>query len=507
MKKKVFINIILAVKTRFWIITLAAFLITAALIALLWYEPSFLFSGSQKRNALNNQTANEIVDNTLDSYQEANESAAQADTRLAKIVLAEGESIIAVLTEDFNSDQFDEQLIAYRKINEQNGPVYLCYAAYDADTRGYIRRWDISTAVSRPGTVNLFADDFIGDHSICAAITGISVDGNHVLTVLRKNQNKNGRPFDIIADISIDGAINFEEPERNHAYSLGWSSGECWQIIAYGHDTASDNILDQIELSYSYDKDLRRYSLVSNRQIPGSQIEQATARQLLTEGVPVFESFLNGLWYYTNSDGSVDGKQFLFFDADRKEVVYYTDGVWQAYSWSSSNYTRNGIFISTVNNLISTMRRQIDIELLSLSQIRIRVYENLNLKDNMGRSWDGIYRKSQEASKGSGRKDQFVQTYRNIAYTGNIGRLAFKPDGEYDLEGGTQSRREARRGLYAFYNLEGNVVLELRPGIRSANNESYLVTEDHNSLILLHIDITTEGIRDLLEEPIVLTLE
>jgi hypothetical protein len=434
----------------------------------------------------------------------------------AKAALAEGEIVISVLNQDFDGDGVEEQLIAYRNLLEGESPVYLAYTDYEEAEGIYKRAWNAPTAATRPGTVSLSTQDLVGDRSVCILLSGMNSRGEYTLTIFRGVPPKEDGPwpaFSKIAELGIEGTISVQESERPLAYQQGLTRGQSFPIVAYGHNRESENILDQIETTYTYNpnKDIYEESQVTH--IPGSQIEQRRLRELLSGRAGVFEEFISDLWYYVSPQGTLDSRQYIYFDPSSREIIFFGDEAQQVFTWQNSAPTRYGLYITSQNISITTLRRIIDIELESLDSIRIKAFEDIRLNIRVNNSWDGSYRRAGTTEKSEAR-DNTVRPYIDGVYDGAMGRIRFSGDGSYELRsGGT-----VRRGRYAFFAVDGREVLELRtnPGTTAAGEslprETYLVErsagEDgtEETLSLSEVRIGSMGIRDLHEAVINLKL-
>jgi hypothetical protein len=400
----------------------------------------------------------------------AAERIAYEDSINVKAALGDGEIMISLLTQDFDGDPAEEQILAYRNLLEIDGPVYMTYIDYDESTREYKRIWNAPTAATRPGTISLFTQDLIGDRSLCVLLTGMNGTGEHTMTIFRKNSPPPpnavriippdmSQPFTRIAELRIDGSILVQETERSQAYHLGMSRGQSFTIAAYGHDYESSNILDQLEITYAYNPVNGLYEQGKTARIPGSQIEQRRLRELLS-GIPgVFEGFINDLWYYVGPGGTLDSRQYIYFDPAARELIFFGDETQQIFIWQNSSPTRYGLYISSQNISVTTLRRFLDIELESLDSIRVKVFEDVRLKIGVNASWDGSYRRAGTIEKGSQNSGKVSSYYIDALYDSSLGKMRFFEDGVYEVNSGGS----AKRGRYAFFTINGEELLELRP--------------------------------------------
>jgi len=235
--------------------------------------------------------------------------------------------------------------------------------------------------------------------------------------------------------------------------------------------------MDQVEILYTFNETSGVYEQSRITSIPGNQIEQRRVRELLGN-TKAFEEFITGLWYYVSPRGTLDSRQFIYFDPQNREIIFYEDDTQQVFSWQNSNASRYGLYVSSQNISVSTLRRSIDIELETLESIKIKVFEDVRLRLGVNAPWDGSYRKAGSPDKrntASGHANSFI----NAAYDGPMGKIRFYPDGNFEIISGTQTRE----GKYAFFRLDENELLELRSienkntGIQvsSGSRETYLI--------------------------------
>jgi hypothetical protein len=445
------------------------------------------------------------------------ERLAREDDMMAKAALEEGEILVALLNENFDDDPQEEQFVAYRNLLEIESPIYLTYIDFDETLRGYKRIWSAPAAATRPGTVTLYRQDLIGDRSVCVLLAGMNGLGEHTLTIFRKFPPSapgtgGGLVFNKIAEIRIDGSITVKETERTQAYQMGMARGQSFAIAAYGRDYDSANIMDQVEITYAFNVVNGLYEQKSVNRIPGTQIEQRRLRELLGN-TRAFEDFITGLWYYVSPEGTLDNRQFIYFDPGNRELIFYADETQQVFTWQSSSATRYGIYIASQNISVTTLRRTIDIELESLDSIRVRVFEDVRLKIKVEAVWNGSYRKAGPLNARSSASGQ-GSFHIDAVYDSAIGKIRFKPDGTYELT----ASGTLKEGKYAFFKLNNEELLELRSASAPESREIYLVESQASSetpaeantprrtLTLLRVRLGARGIRRLHEGNFALTL-
>jgi hypothetical protein len=433
----------------------------------------------------------------------AAEQAAWRESLNTNIVMEDGETVIAVLNIEVERGPAREQFVAYRRLAEADGPAYVSCIRYDERSGGYRRVWDSPTAASRPETVSLFTQDLVGDRNNCILVTGMNARSEHTLTVFRRDPRQPpDQAYSKIAELRIDGSIIIQEKERPLAYQQGVANGASFAIAAYGHDAESPNILDQLETAYIFNPASGQYERSAVTRIPGSQIEQRRLRELLG-GVPgVFEAFINDLWYYVSPQGTLDSRQYLYFDPAGREIIFFGDELQQIFHWQNSSRTRYGLYIASQNISISTLRRFIDIELESLDSIRLRVFEDVQLKITVSASWDGSYRRAGTMARQEAGPS--VKPAVDAVYDSSWGRLQFRSSGEYAVNSGGQ----VRKGRYVFFRVGEQELLELRPDQAGGPSDRMVYSVDsagEAALSLSRVRLGAAGVQNLLEGQVTLT--
>ncbi|MDR0561723.1 MAG: pallilysin-related adhesin, partial [Spirochaetaceae bacterium] len=386
------------------------------------------------------------------------EPAAYEERITAKTALNSGEILVSLLTANFDEDPEEEQIIAYRNLLEKDSPIYLTYIDFDVGTQKYVRLWSAPAAATRPGTIQLYMQDLAGDRTPCVILSGMNGIGEYTMTVFRKNLLEGDQfPFSKIAELRANGSISVQETQRTQAYQQGYAKGQSFSIIARSRDESSANPLDQKEVLYTFNETRGLYEQSSFLHIPGKQIEQSRLQELLNSAAS-FEGFIDGLWYYVSPQGTVDARQYIYFDTRNREIIFYDDEAQQIFTWQNSGLTRYGLYIATQNISVTNLRRSLDIELESLDSIRLKVSEDMRIRIGVTASWDGSYRKALSLEPRSLKASESPPSFIDAQYNGSIGTLQFSRDGFYTLS----SSETNRKGKYTFFQINNYILLEFR---------------------------------------------
>jgi len=410
------------------------------------------------------------------------EHAAAENTYILRAPMEAGELVLSVLNFDFDNSGMENQVVAFRGSAAQgNGgetPVSIAFFAFNERTASYRRIWDLPTAATVPGTVSMFTLDLIGDRNNTVIVTGMNYQNEHTMTVFRRSPfNDPLRPFDVIADIRIDGSVAVREVPRSLAYQQGIARGQPFAIVASGQDPESDNILDRIELTYTFNQADGIYQRTNSVRIAGARIEQDRVREILSGRPGVFENFISDIWYHVTPAGTIDRNQFLFFDPARREIIFFGEENQQRFVWQSSNTTRQGIFISSHNSTVTAMRRRVNIELESMDSIRVTVTDERRQRIGVPPPWSGTYRRAGAVLRAMADEGHDLSPHKDAIFDSPIGRLRFLPNGEYELS----AHGSFSRGRYVFFQAGGRDLLELRPDANYVEILGALVSTAGNS--------------------------
>jgi len=479
------------------------FLLAVAVIVVLATGYWERFFPSEEEEFVRTRVIN-VREDASSGINDLSEQVIWVDNIQTKIPLAPSELAIAIFNKESEEGLQEEQFAVYRSGNQ----IFITFFSYDERIRGYRRMWDEPVAATRAQTITLFAQDIIGDRNNCIIITGMNDRNEHTMTILRKNPNQRADdPYRKITEIEADGSIVILEVTRPLAYQQGITNGQSFNIAVNRSDTASENIMDQIETIYAFNGLSGQYEQIRTTRIPGSQIEQRQLRELLSGTRGVFENFISDLWYFVTPQGTIDTNQYIYFDPENREIIFYGDEAQQVFLWQNSSYTRLGLYIRTQNMSINTLLRFIDIELESLDSLRLRVTEDVQLRIVANTTWDGTYRRA-----GMAKTKETISQLRpavDAVYDSFWGRIQFNAQGEYSIYSGGNTRSPfSTEGRYVFYRIDNYDLLEMRPAEPRGlddNRTVYMIENAAGVMILSRVRVGLNGVYDLQEPPITLT--
>ena len=326
---------------------------------------------------------------------EENGESVSDDTVLTSFVpLLPTETLMSTLTVDFDGDTFDDQVVAVRRAGSPY--LFLIVGLYNPDTNSYSRSAEISTEISKLRTFSYDAVDMIGNHKMVLVYQGILSSGDSVMQLFLCRKKFGAVEIKKIGDFSSDGTIFIQQTERSDAYELSQAWGAPYTVWVYSSDKTEAHApasggVSQIQTEYKWDYDTEMYVQARQLQITGSRMAAKELARIQNGGVETFGQFLSGLWYKTNNASAVPS--YIYFNYDEREVIFLSDDTEGVYSWEDSSLRRSGIYLTTVNSIISSMKRSFDIMLTGMNEISVHVHDNVGMIIKESNQWDGTYKK------------------------------------------------------------------------------------------------------------------
>ncbi len=368
---------------------LTIILFAAAGIVILFFAlKKYRFSVTEK-----DSTSSQLVVPSVHTHEQPvtqNESVGKKEPMLTSLVpLRPGEVLIAVLSIDFNEDNYDDQIIAAKDIG--TGFVRVTVGLYNPLLEKYGRAAEIVTDIEQAQTFSLSVMDITGTHENALIISGYSMQGKSRLQAWLPYTKAGSFLLHEIADISADGTVFIQQKQRSDSYPLGDSADSSFPIWAYTSDPdAPEDSLDQLHIMYDWDDNQKKYVQTERKKITQKTADARELSKIQDGTEKTFAGFLDGLWIKAAETAEDD--RYLFFDYEKKEIIFFQNDRQEIYSWGRSTLRHNGIFIYTTNRSMSNISRRFDITLVSTDEIRIKVVDNLGMFISTAPLWDGNYK-------------------------------------------------------------------------------------------------------------------
>lgn len=353
-----------------------------------------IFYFKNKNRPIRAKVVTPISENDTSSDNIDGSSISDESTITSFIPLLPTETLMSTLTVDFDGDTYDDQVVAVRKAGSPY--LFLIVGLYNPDSNSYSRSAEISTEISKIRTFSYNAVDMIGNHKMALVYQGIKVNGDSVMQMYLCKKKFGNIEIKNIGNFSSDGTIFIQQADRTDAYELSQAWGASHTVWVYSSDktdsqTAESSGISQIQTEYKWDYDNEVYAQSRQIKITGSRMAAKELARIQNGNVETFAQFLNGLWYKTTNTSS--SPSYIYFNYDEKEVIFLSDDTEGVYSWEDSSLRRSGIYLTTVNSIISSMKRRFDIMLTGMNEVSVHVHDNVGMIIKESNQWDGIYKK------------------------------------------------------------------------------------------------------------------
>lgn len=309
------------------------------------------------------------------------------------------EVVLDVESLNLDADEGEEQIMTVRKTGSgaSGGGLAIVIADTVPGRRGWFRSWESPIPVTKLTTLQLQARDVIGDHWLSIVVTGMNEKNEQTLTIFRevRGSENTGLQYAPIASV-VGDSVRIEDADRPESYQLGQTEGAPSVILSFSKDAASQNPLDQLRTTWSWDPKKKSYVITAKDPIPGAQVERDIANKVLTGRESDFENFLQGVWYDASMGPKDPKTRLLVFDRAGNSIVFYSGDSQEVFHWNESHATRTGLYVGAQNESVPTLRRLMDIEMTGADAISVRVFEDLLMKIESENRWDGNYRRFHE---------------------------------------------------------------------------------------------------------------
>ncbi len=446
------------------------------------------------------------VTNKEEQSSTINQTSTTDDFSLTSLIpLLVDEILINAISFDFNSDGYEDQIIAVKKAN--NPHIVIVTGLYNSIKMTYERFFQYQTKISQSKTFSLSVMDLSGTQQNNLVYTGFTDVNESVLEAFSLVPNPAGYELRQIVSLYSEGTILIQQAQPKEGLEFEEAVTYTYPIMVYSTESTDEkDSFDQLQTVYLWNDALQSYIKGSEIRVPGKKIEANELSKIQDGTIESFAGFLNGLWALSTKNGV--NSQFLFFDYNAKEIIFSQESTQEVYSWVNSTLRRNGVYLSTVNTSISNITRYFDISLVSLDEIKIKINDDVGMLINSDTLWDGIYKKVKRTTEDTApaavitNDNNYIQ---NIEHT-KIWKLMETDSitfdsGHYEFYSGSA----IEKGVYSQKSVNGELLLQMRSDSKtSLFGGFYQLEEDDQTMILKPVNITVDGIISSSGTPIIL---
>ncbi|MBU0936663.1 MAG: pallilysin-related adhesin [Spirochaetes bacterium] len=313
------------------------------------------------------------------------------------VELKPSETLLDIYSLKFDTHNIeDTQLLVIRDSNDPFGYLRIAAAYFSAASQRWLRSWDGVTLATMLGTFQLRVLDVSGDSVLSLVCSGMNDKNEQTMTVFRQSVI-GGVAQDLTFTEVFSGSANnirLEDTlERPESYKLGQSKAAGYEISVWRKDPESANQLDQVKETWSWDDEVEYYVLARTTKIAGNSVQQQEIERILDGSIDTFTAYLSGTWYKESTNPLSEEGQFLVFQPEDEAILFATNNSIELMRWETSSLTRYGVYITSRNQAVRNLRRLLNIELSSPSSIEVRILQDMRIKIDINKRWDGQYRK------------------------------------------------------------------------------------------------------------------
>lgn len=469
--------------------------------------------------------AKTVVPKTEQETEATEEEKSEADFLHSYVELNPNETLITSIFIDFNNDTFEDEVDIIRVAGKDN--FYIVPAIFNKATTKYERLPEIQTDISRAGSVSLQGLDVIGNHVNAIVFQGINDKNLSVMQIyqffMTNPLNKMEGEISLIGNFESDVMVFIQTVDRNEAYDFDTNApGASYTVWVHKIDPEDKSSNPgQVQQEFRWNVETLSYQLESETKIPASRLEAAELSKLQGGNLDAYGEFLNGLWIY----GSGKVKKYIYFDYPNREIIQVSPDIQSIFTWGQSQIRKNGIYINSVNTMITNLRRRIDVSLVNLDEIRLIIRDDVNMNIEQDTALDGYYKRLNvstfaETQKEEASIDRIVsEIEKGPAWiSGDYSTNISFQDHIYTLE----SLSGVETGIYStlstgsadmiqFRSTSGNSQMgksyTMKFGTKTVVNKrgKEIQEEDIDTIILQPADIYADGSYDLQNNELVLT--
>ena len=423
-----------------------------------------------------------IINNSLDITSEK-----ESEVKLISYIpLAQSEILLGILSYDLNFDDSEEQIHIIRKQNDPTGHLILLIAMYNRKTKSWFRLAECETLVTQLKTLNLRFQSITNDPIMSLICEGLNEKNESTLTIYRivpQNDTLTNNSL-ILAFSDYGDSVQLDNTNDSLSYVISVS-----RLIPENPDSIIEEIWkwDNIHNRYVKNKE----TIINKDKIINSKIEK-----LLSSSINEITQFINGIWYKTSEIKPL----YIDFQFKENKIVFSLVDYSEIYSIDSITQTSRGLYISCINQSITSLKRYITIEIKSESSIELRIFQNLGVKGESAIDWNGVYTKYYSAVKTQSVFEQpskeIVSSF-NGTYLNDSGIQLILNSPEYQL---TQATSISEHGYFYILIYNNKYILDCVPTL-GAQRKAYIINKriqnkldsKHTSIELIPIKITLSG--------------
>ncbi len=314
---------------------------------------------------------------TVKTAPSENQDAQAAQFQAPQIPVVAEKRVLQTITLNLDKDVEDEQLIFLQTKSNLSLPIEFVAADYDVQRKTWYQAWDGVLLASASQPFNVRVEPLIADDQKEIAVAGFSETNRPTLEILRLVAGSGlGLQYTTVFQKESRGTIDLQwDPE----------AGTSAAIVLEEPDPRSQDPLDAVRTTWQWRFQTSQYEAVQSTPFRRASQPDSALEKLFSGDNGDLENFLQGPWVKTTTDKK-DSPLLLFFDRKNRELVFANLKSQEVYHWEQSVRTlRNALYVTGSNDLISLIKLQMSVAIVTDGSIEINSPENPN--------WTGSYGK------------------------------------------------------------------------------------------------------------------
>ena len=285
--------------------------------------------------------------------------------------------VLQTLTVNLDKDIEDEQLVFLQTKSNLSLPIEVIVADFDVQRKTWYQAWEGTLLASASQPFDARVESLISAEQKEIAVTGFSETSRPTLEIYRLVAGTGlGLQYTTVFQQQSQGTIDLQrDPE----------AGTSASIVLEEPDPRSEDPLDALRTTWRWRFQSSQYEVVQSAPFRRASQPDSAMEKLFSGDNDGLEEFLQGPWVKTAPDKK-DSTLLLFFDRHNRELVFANLKSQEVYLWEQTVRTlRNAIYLTGRNDLISLIRLQMSVAIVSDGSIEISSPENPNWTGNYGK--------------------------------------------------------------------------------------------------------------------------
>ena len=299
------------------------------------------------------------------------------------IPLSPYETLLGITAVDLNLDDSEEQLHVVRKQTDPSGHLFLLVAQYNPKTRTWSRILECETLVTQIKTLNLRIKLITGDNIMSLICEGLNDKNESTISIFRILQSQDAANKLLLQPVFSD--FSDSVVLENESNENGKTASDSEVISISKNDPDNPEVI--LEEKWRWDNPTNKYVKYNTQFIQRAKLISSKIAGILNSPTESIFGFVSGIWIKNQNKDSL----IIDFQTNENLVVFLMTDYSEIYSIDSVTSTRLGLYISCINQSISTLKRYITLEIKSDNQVELRIFQNINVKGESSVDWNGTY--------------------------------------------------------------------------------------------------------------------